>query len=125
MPRPDSGVDPEMNTLVTGGGGFVGRRIVELLLEQGHSVSILARGRYPEVEALGATGIQADLSDPEAVAAAVEGMDAVFDNVHVVFERWFLACSSVSIVTDEQLNNVSKKNKLTIKYISFFAIFRL
>ena len=67
-----------MNTLVTGGGGFVGRRIVELLLEQGHSVSILARGRYPEVEALGATGIQADLSDPEAVAAAAEGMDAVF-----------------------------------------------
>jgi nucleoside-diphosphate-sugar epimerase len=67
-----------MKALVTGGGGFLGRRIVELLLQEGHHVTFLARGQYPEVEALGAEGLQVDLRDPEATAAAVAGSDAVF-----------------------------------------------
>ncbi len=67
-----------MKALVTGGGGFVGRRIVELLLQEGHEVRFLARGSYPEVEALGAEGLQVDLVDPDAVSAAVAGCDAVF-----------------------------------------------
>jgi nucleoside-diphosphate-sugar epimerase len=67
-----------MKALVTGGGGFLGRRIVELLLEEGHEVRFLARGSYPEVEALGAEGLQVDLRDAEAVAAAVEGCDTIF-----------------------------------------------
>ncbi len=66
-----------MKTLVTGGGGFLGRRIVELLLEAGHEVRFLARSHYPEVEALGAEGRQADLQDAEAVANAIAGCDAV------------------------------------------------
>ena len=52
-------------------GGFLGRRIVELLLERGDEVTFLARGHYPEVEALGARGLQVDLCDAEAVASAV------------------------------------------------------
>jgi nucleoside-diphosphate-sugar epimerase len=67
-----------MKALVTGGGGFLGRRIVELLIGRGDDVAIVARGRYPEVEALGARGIQADLRDAKATAEAVKGFDAVF-----------------------------------------------
>jgi len=67
-----------MKALVTGGGGFLGRRMVELLREQGHEVSFLARGHYPEVEATGARGIQADLRDRDALAQAVAGQDLVF-----------------------------------------------
>jgi nucleoside-diphosphate-sugar epimerase len=63
--------------LVTGGGGFLGRRLVELLLEQGDRVRLLARGRYPDVEALGAEGLQIDLRDPEALRAAFAGVDVV------------------------------------------------
>jgi len=69
-----------MKVLVTGGGGFLGRRIVELLVERGDEVSFLARGHYPEVEAIGAKGLQVDLCDAEAVSAAVHGMDAI---IHV------------------------------------------
>ncbi|TNE86184.1 MAG: NAD-dependent epimerase/dehydratase family protein [Deltaproteobacteria bacterium] len=76
-----------MKTLVTGGGGFLGRRIVELLLQQGHDVSFLSRGRYPEVEALGATWVQADLCDAGAVREAVRGMDVVF-HVAAKAEPW-------------------------------------
>jgi len=67
-----------MNALVTGGGGFLGRRVVELLLERGDQVSFLARGRYPEVEALGAVGHQVDLCDREALRAVVPGHDVIF-----------------------------------------------
>ncbi|MCB9676976.1 MAG: NAD-dependent epimerase/dehydratase family protein [Alphaproteobacteria bacterium] len=69
-----------MKVLVTGGGGFLGRRIVELLVERGDEVTFLARGSYPEVEALGAHGLQIDLRDAEAVSTAVHGHDAI---IHV------------------------------------------
>jgi nucleoside-diphosphate-sugar epimerase len=66
--------------LVTGGGGFIGRRVVELLVQEGATVRFLARSKYPEVEALGATGLQVDLRDLEALKTAVTGADVV---VHV------------------------------------------
>ena len=75
-----------MKALVTGGGGFLGKRMVELLLERGDEVHFLARGTYPEVEALGATGHQVDLQDAEAVKKVVEGMDVVF---HVAAKAGF------------------------------------
>jgi 2-alkyl-3-oxoalkanoate reductase len=67
-----------MKALVTGGGGFLGRRIVELLRDRDREVRFLARGRYPEVEALGAEGLQVDLRDREAVKKAVDGIDVIF-----------------------------------------------
>ena len=67
-----------MKALVTGGGGFLGRRLVELLLGEGWEVTALARGEYPEVEKLGATCVRADLRDKDALAAAASGHDIVF-----------------------------------------------
>ncbi|MCB9668970.1 MAG: NAD-dependent epimerase/dehydratase family protein [Alphaproteobacteria bacterium] len=75
-----------MKVLVTGGGGFLGKRIVELLVERGDEVTFLARGRYPEVEALGARGLQTDLRDAEAVSQAVHGQDAI---LHVAAKAGF------------------------------------
>jgi nucleoside-diphosphate-sugar epimerase len=75
-----------MKVLVTGGGGFLGRRIVELLVQRGDDVTFLARGRYPEVEALGARGLQIDLTDAEGVSQAVHGKDAI---VHVAAKAGF------------------------------------
>jgi len=67
-----------MKALVTGGGGFVGRRIVEMLLEDGWDVRNIARGAYPELTAMGVEHRQVDLCDADAVAAAIAGVDAVF-----------------------------------------------
>ncbi|SET37316.1 Nucleoside-diphosphate-sugar epimerase [Stigmatella erecta] len=56
----------------------MGRRIVELLLGRGESVRFMARGKYPQVVALGAEGFQGDLRDPDAVRKAVDGVDVVY-----------------------------------------------
>ncbi len=75
-----------MKALVTGGGGFLGSRIVELLRARGDEVTFLARGSYPKVEALGAKGLQIDLRDRAKLAEAVAGQDVVF---HVAAKAGF------------------------------------
>src|SRR5262249_24117831 len=67
-----------MKALVTGGGGFLGKAIVQRLLARGDQVRSFARGTYPELQTLGATVLQGDFADPEAVKDAAAGCDIVF-----------------------------------------------
>lgn len=67
-----------MNVLVTGGGGFLGRAIVQRLRERGDRVRSLARNLYPELEALGVTQVRGDLADAGTVSAAAAGCELVF-----------------------------------------------
>ncbi len=59
-----------MKALVTGGGGFLGRYIVEQLLLRGDAVTVFARGDYPELPAMGARSIRGSLQDRQALTAA-------------------------------------------------------
>jgi nucleoside-diphosphate-sugar epimerase len=67
-----------LKALVTGGGGFLGRAVVETLLAEGHEVSTASRGTYPELEAQGVRCLRADLRDADALESAVAGHDTVF-----------------------------------------------
>ncbi len=67
-----------MKAMVTGGGGFLGRYIVDGLLARGDSVSIFSRGEYPELAAQGVVCHRGDLQDAGAVEQACEGADVVF-----------------------------------------------
>lgn len=65
---------------VTGGGGFLGRALVELLVREGVEVVAASRRTYPELEALGATSVAMDLGDAADVRRAIAGArpDVVF-----------------------------------------------
>lgn len=67
-----------LKALVTGGGGFLGKAIVGLLLDRGDQVRILARGDYPELAARGVETVCGDIADPGVVMRAVKGCDVVF-----------------------------------------------
>jgi nucleoside-diphosphate-sugar epimerase len=64
--------------LVTGGTGFLGRRIVERLLGQGRPVWVVARNPAPDLEARGVRFIRADLEDTDAIRASCAGARTVF-----------------------------------------------
>lgn len=64
--------------LVTGGGGFLGFAIVDMLVKQGHRVKSFSRGSYLELDALGVTQVRGDISNPDDVDKAVEGSNVVF-----------------------------------------------
>ncbi len=67
-----------MKVLVTGGGGFVGKAVIERLLKRGDQVTSLGRSSQPALEAKGVRVIQADLAHTDSVVRACEGQDAVF-----------------------------------------------
>ncbi len=67
-----------MQALVTGGGGFLGRYIVEQLIARGDRARAFCRGHYPELDRLGVETIRADLCDRQAVVDACRGVDVVF-----------------------------------------------
>lgn len=74
----DSSLPSSGAALVTGGTGFLGRRIVERLLANGRAVTVLARHPAPDLEKRGVRFVRASLDDPEAVAAACAGIATVF-----------------------------------------------
>lgn len=67
-----------MRAVVTGGSGYFGNVVCQRLVADGHEVVNfdIARAELPGVHY-----VAGDIRDPEAVAAAVAGADAVFHNV--------------------------------------------
>jgi nucleoside-diphosphate-sugar epimerase len=70
-----------MKTLVLGGTGFVGRRLVEILTAEGAGVTVLNRGVTPVELPPAVTRLVADRSDATSMRAALarSEWDAVFD----------------------------------------------
>jgi dihydroflavonol-4-reductase len=66
--------------LVTGGTGFLGRAIVERLLEEGHPVRALARSEASAqaLAELGAEPVRGDVLDLDALSPAMRGCDLVY-----------------------------------------------
>jgi nucleoside-diphosphate-sugar epimerase len=65
---------------VTGGSGFIGGRLIERLVAEGHSVRALARSQAAAdaVAARGAEPVRGDLADVAALAAGASGCELAF-----------------------------------------------
>lgn len=71
-----------MRSLVLGGSTFVGRRLVQQLVERGDAVSVLNRGRTPSALPDGVGRLVADRTDAASMRAALG--DTEWDAVHDV-----------------------------------------
>ena len=67
----------QMKIALVGGTGFVGRAVLNELLQRGHDVIALARNTAKYQVAPGMTVVQADATDAYQVARASHGADAV------------------------------------------------
>lgn len=64
--------------LVIGGGGFLGRHLLDLLQRHGVSAAALGRQAYPALAAAGITCLTADITDAAQLTTACRGFDTVF-----------------------------------------------
>lgn len=65
---------------VTGGSGFIGGRLIERLVAEGHGVRALARSERAAatVKSLGAEPVRGDLDDRDSLAAGAAGTEIAF-----------------------------------------------
>lgn len=69
-----------MRAFVTGGTGFIGKRVVQRLIERGYDATCLVRSleKASDLRALGATIVQGDITDRETMRQEMTGADVVF-----------------------------------------------
>lgn len=65
----------------------MGQHVVRLLRERGDEVTVLGRNVYPEVEAMGARSLRADICDGPSMQAHFQGMDEVY-HVAALADIW-------------------------------------
>jgi uncharacterized protein YbjT (DUF2867 family) len=72
--------DRPATILVTGATGFIGRRLVPALVEQGHDVRAMTR-RPEEYDGPG-TAVGGDVHEPSSLTEALDGVDVAYYLVH-------------------------------------------
>ena len=103
-----------MKALVTEGGGFLGKAIVERLLRRGDEVICFSRGNYPELRKIGAATLRGDIVDAHAVAFAAEGCDIIF-HVAAKTDLWgdYSDFYSVNVSGTENILAACRKNGIS------------
>ena len=101
-------------TVVFGGTGFLGRRIVARLLAGGGEVRIAARrSRDRDLEHQPGSGgrvalVSADIRDEAATVAAVQGCDAIVNSVGLYIEEGDATFQSVHVDGAERLARIAR-----------------
>lgn len=78
------------HALVTGGGGFIGRALVDGLLQRGDRVTVVEPAAPPPEAPFpeGVDLVVGDVRDRDAMHRAIAGVDVVFHNASLVHTKW-------------------------------------
>ena len=76
--------------IVTGGTGFVGRRVVDMLVEQDHDLTAIARPTSDtgHMESLGVTIVRGELYDVDFLAEAMKGFQQLHHMASLIDNSW-------------------------------------
>jgi nucleoside-diphosphate-sugar epimerase len=113
-----------MKVLVTGGGGFLGRSVVNRLLEQGHAVRAIVRPSsskpvWPDkVEVF-----RADLRVQEDLASAFDGVDAVLHLAAATSGNEDMQFASTVVATERFLDAMSKSAVKRLIHVSSLVVY--
>jgi nucleoside-diphosphate-sugar epimerase len=112
--------------LVTGAGGFIGSHLVERLARDGVCVRALAR---PSSSGLGLLKnldveiVYGDLSNPESVRAAVEGVETVYHAGSAIRGNWEIFQRSSVVGTQNVIYAARQADVKRVVYFSSLAVY--
>lgn len=99
--------------LITGGGGFVGKALLKLLLKHNIECAVVGRSSYPELQTLKVTCYQGDICDKDFVLATIKDFDVVF-HVAALAGIWGNGSQfyNINVVGTENIIEACLKNKI-------------
>ncbi len=97
-----------MKIAVTGANGFVGRGLVQTLVQRGHSVKRLLRRPYPDPEPQRIESVVGSLSDERALEELCAGTDAVCHLIAVIRERGDSNFHNINVVGTQRVLAAAK-----------------
>jgi nucleoside-diphosphate-sugar epimerase len=118
-----------MTVFVTGGTGFLGRRIVERLLTAGHTVRVLARNpdKATAVRELGAEVVRGDLGDIDGFRPALAGCDVVvLAGARAISQgTWDEFVRENVVATEHMIDEAVAAGAKRVVYVSSLGIFEI
>ena len=111
-----------MKSLVTGASGFIGSHIVEYLKKQGENVVALVR-KTSNVEFLNDIGAElrfGELSDPDSLKKAMEGVDIVYHSAAMV-DEWIVPEAARKVNVDGTKNILEAAKAAGVKRFIFVS----
>ncbi len=113
--------------LVTGAGGFLGRRLTEMLVEKGFAVRVLVR-KLTNIDLFSKLGVDVhygDLRDELAVAQAIDGMDYVVHAAAAQDGDWDTFDATTVQGTERVLRLCRQLKVRRVIYISSMSVYQM
>ena len=116
--RSQAAFDPEpwrsdMRVFLTGGSGFVGRYVLDALVERGHSVRCLVR-KEPSEPRESVDFVRGDVTRPETLEGCLEGCEAVVHLVGIIEEDKGRGITFEALHTEATRNVVQEAERCAV-----------